>query len=265
VKESWRSFLGKLDMTHLYTESDTLFALDADTGKLAWRFDAEHSIRHNAVALGSGRVYLIDRPLSEDDTAARRTGTKQTEPPAGRLLCLDSRTGNILWETRENIFGTLLVLSEKHGVVLMTYQPTSFRLDSELGGRMAAFQASDGRQLWSIEAKYKSRPVVNDDAIYAEPGKWNLLTGEPMPFEFSRSYGCGILAGASRMLVFRSATLGYVDLGSGGGTENFGGIRPGCWVNAIPAGGLVLMGDAASWCTCSYLNQATIALKPRGR
>ncbi len=26
---------------------------------------------------------------------------------------------------------------------------------------------------------------------------------------------------------------------------------------------LVLMPDAASWCTCSYLNQATCALKPR--
>lgn len=263
VKESWRSFLGKLDMTRLYTESDTLFALDAATGKLAWRFDAEHSIRHNAIALGSGRVYLIDRPLAEGDTAVRRTGMKPTEPPAGRLLCLDSRTGNILWETRDDIFGTLLVLSEKHGVVLMTYQPTSFRLDSEVGGRMAAFQASDGRRLWSIAAKYKSRPVVNDDAIYAEPGKWNLLTGEPMPFEFSRSYGCGILAGSTGMLVFRSATLGYVDLETNSGTVNFGGIRPGCWVNAIPAGGLVLMGDAASWCTCSYLNQATIALKPR--
>jgi hypothetical protein len=45
-------------------------------------------------------------------------------------------------------------------------------------------------------------------------------------------------------------------------TENYGGIRPGCWVNAIPAGGLLLMADAASWCTCSYLNQATIALQP---
>ena len=65
------------------------------------------------------------------------------------------------------------------------------------------------------------------------------------------------------MLVFRSATLGYVDLEGPARTENYGGIRPGCWVNAIPAGGLVLMADAASSCTCSYLNQATIALCPR--
>jgi hypothetical protein len=62
--------------------------------------------------------------------------------------------------------------------------------------------------------------------------------------------------------VYRSATIGYYDLEGKGKTENYGGIRPGCWINAIPAGGLVLLGDAASWCTCSYLNQATVALEP---
>jgi len=65
-----------------------------------------------------------------------------------------------------------------------------------------------------------------------------------------------------QMLVFRSATLGYFDLTGTRRTENYGGIRPGCWINAIPAGGLILMADAASWCTCSYLNQATCALQP---
>ena len=29
------------------------------------------------------------------------------------------------------------------------------------------------------------------------------------------------------------------------GTENYGGIRPSCWINAIPASGLVLVPDRA--------------------
>ena len=110
--------------------------------------------------------------------------------------------------------------------------------------------------------RYNSRPIINGTAIYAEPGKWNLLTGQTLPFTFSRSHGCGIFAACERLLVYRSATLAYRDLAGSGGTENYGGIRPGCWVNAIPAGGLVLMAEAASWCTCSYLNQAMIALEP---
>jgi hypothetical protein len=53
-----------------------------------------------------------------------------------------------------------------------------------------------------------------------------------------------------QMLVFHSATLGYFDLTGTRRTENYDGIRPGCWRNAI-------MADAASGCTCGYLNQAT--------
>ena len=114
---------------------------------------------------------------------------------------------------------------------------------------MAGYRASTGAKLWDIEAAYRSRPIINDAFIYAEPGdksaklpivptgKWDLLTGREAPFQFSRSYGCGILAGSKRLLVYRSATLGYYDLEGEEQTINYGGIRPGCWINAIPAGG----------------------------
>ena len=38
------------------------------------------------------------------------------------------------------------------------------------------------------------------------------------------------------LMLFRSATLGYLDLTRDAGVENFGGIRASCWFNAIPAG-----------------------------
>ncbi|HYT93633.1 MAG TPA: hypothetical protein VEL76_33250, partial [Gemmataceae bacterium] len=96
----------------------------------------------------------------------------------------------------------------------------------------------------------------------AQGGAWDLLTGEVRSFALKRSYGCGQLAGCARLMVFRSATLGYYDLERQKGTIDYGGIRPGCWINAIPAGGLVLVPDATSGCQCSYLNQAWIALQP---
>ncbi len=64
-------------------------------------------------------------------------------------------------------------------------------------------------------------------------------------------------------MLFRSATLGYYDLEQQKGTISYGGIRPGCWINAIPAGGVVLVPDASALCKCSYLNQAWIALAPQ--
>ncbi|MEZ5948633.1 MAG: hypothetical protein R3C12_05315 [Planctomycetaceae bacterium] len=53
--------------------------------------------------------------------------------------------------------------------------------------------------------------MINDRTIYAQGGAWDLLTGYELPFEFKRSYGCGVLAGSKHTMVFRSATLRYFD------------------------------------------------------
>ena len=251
---------GRSEMSTQFTESMLLFAMDAKTGRLKWTYRPEQSIRNNAIAVGHGRVYLIDRQLASKDDARR--GDKNAKHEPGALVALDMETGQPQWKADEGIYGTMLALSEEHDVLLVAYQNTRFKLDSEIGGRMAAFRASDGEPLWDIEAQYGSRPIINDQTIYAQPGAWDLLSGQQKDFKFERSYGCGILAGSRNLLVYRSATLGYTDLLHNSGNRNYGGIRPGCWINVIPAGGLVLMPDATDRCTCSYLIKASIALQP---
>jgi len=247
------------DMQRLLTESGGFFAMDAKTGRLKWHYQAQHSLRHNAIALAGGKVFLIDRPLALFDRQ-KRSATK--DHPTGLLVALDGESGKPLWQRSEDVYGTTLAVSEKHHVLLMSYQPTRFRLDSERGGRMRGYSTEDGRKLWEVEADYQSRLMINDRTIYAQGGAWDLLSGEPVPFDFRRSYGCGILASGAHMLLFRSATLGYYDLSGAQRTENFGGIRPGCWINALPVGGMVLVPDATAGCRCSYLNTAWFALQP---
>jgi outer membrane protein assembly factor BamB len=250
---------GKADMSQLHTESVALFALDALSGKPKWTYRAKHSIRHNAIAIGGGRVYLIDRPAAAKDLL---DGDKTKEHPSGELVVLDAATGVERWRRAENVYGTVLAFSAAHDVLLMSYQPTRFKLPSEIGGRLAAFRASSGERLWDVEANYVTRPLINGRTIYTQGASLDLLTGAKQPFLAKRSYGCGQLAGATNLLTFRSATLGYYDLLSPKGVIDYGGVRPGCWINAIPAGGLVLVPDATSGCQCSYLNQAWIALQP---
>ncbi len=281
-----KSFSPRWDTSRIFTESMLFFAMDAKTGKLKWTYTPEHSIRPSAIAIGDGRVYLIDRPTAPIDElgfdedkarakARRRAATggngeaeefrRLAEHKTGWLIALDVATGKVLWKNDKEIFGTMLALSSKHDVLVMAYQarhkPHQWR-KSELGDRMAGIRPGNGTRLWDVMTSYESRPILNDRTIYAQPGAWDLLSGRQLPFQFTRSYGCGIPVGSRNMLVFRSATLGYFDLTGARRTENYGGIRPGCWINAIPAGGLILMADAASWCTCSYLNQATCALQP---
>ncbi len=218
---------------------------------------------------------LFNPPRVDPETGRRATtiGTREgrkvgwiTGYGNGRLVALNQETGKVAWQTDKDVFGTMLAVDTAHDLLLMSYQPAhQATRRSEPGNRMAAFRARDGRRLWDVPAEYESRPIINGRTIYAEPGAWDLLTGKRLPVKFTRSYGCGIPIASQKLLLFRSATLGYCNLPDLSTVKNYGGIRPGCWIPVIPAGGLVLMPDAASWCTCSYLNQATCALKPRAR
>jgi hypothetical protein len=130
---------------------------------------------------------------------------------------------------------------------------------------LTGFNAIDGSRLWDAKGKYVSRPIINDDVIYTQPYAYNLLTGARDPeFEVKdrQPGGCGPMSGSTNLLLYRSGVLGYTDLLNNTGTQNYGPIRPGCWINAITAGGMVLMPDATDRCTCSYLMKASMALIP---
>lgn len=251
------------DMNQQLTESSTLFALDPQSGELRWRYDAKDSIRHNAIAIGDEQVFLIDRKLANFDRKKETKGVEK-EHAVGVLVALDAKTGEEKWRNENQIDGTTLSLAPEYKRLLMSYQPTRFALESEVGGRLTVFSTDRGEMTWTKGVNYSSRPLINDYTIYAQGGAWDLLSGEERPFNFSRSYGCGVLAGSRHMMVYRSATLGYFDLLKNEKTENYGGMRPGCWINALPAGGLVLVPDASAGCACSYLNQSWIALEPVG-
>ena len=260
-------------LSKLFTESVSLFAIDIKTGKLKWSYRPKHSIRNNTLAIGNGNIFLIDRPIVAADHVSipRRNGRhlpviKPKEQPDGTLLALSSETGEPRWTQSNDIFGTQLAVSEQHNVVLMNYQAvrhTFFKLPSEIGGRISAMDATTGERLWDVKADYKTRPLINDNVVYAQGGAWNLKTGKPVPFDFNRSYGCGQISASAHLMLFRSGTLGYLDLSRKAGTENYGGIRTSCWINAIPAGGLVLVPDGSSKCQCSYQMQAWFALRER--
>jgi outer membrane protein assembly factor BamB len=257
-------------MKQQFSESTAFFAIDIDSGKLLWHRDARDSIRNNSIAIGGGKVFLIDRELAVDDLLSRapaRRGEKPKEPPqghrTGELLALDAKTGKQAWYSIDEIYGTTVSYSAKHDVLLMCYQPTRFKLPSEVGGKITAFRASTGERLWDAKASYNTRPLINDRTIVAFPTAIDLLTGKGAPFTMAKSYGCGQISGSKNLLMFRSGTLGYLDASRDAGTENFGGIRPGCWINALPVGGLVLVPDASAGCSCSYQNRSWVALQGR--
>jgi outer membrane protein assembly factor BamB len=238
-----------------------VFCLGKD-GKPLWTHAANGTVGNNALSMDGTRVYLIDGVSPDEAAKARRRG--RTLQAGAALVALDAATGKPVWRTREGVKGrTELWLS---GDVLLATD----------GKGMTGYLAASGRQLYSREATLRRFPVVGDATIYAEPVAYDLRTGEPKerdnPFanekarwQFRRSYGCGAIAGGPNVLLFRSGTLGIYDLAGDGGVHNFGGVRAGCYVNAIATNGLVLSPPADAACTCSYSFRTTVALAPAAK
>jgi outer membrane protein assembly factor BamB len=142
--------------------------------------------------------------------------------------------------------------------------------------RLVALSADQGYQKWAKDANYKGRPIVIGDKVLAEPWSFNLQTGDQLtrvhpttgqkvPWSLMRTgHHCGILTGCeSGLLMFRSGDTAFYDLESDSGTNHFSGHRLGCWINAIPANGLVMIPEASAGCVCQFSIASTIVLEPR--
>ena len=65
------------------------------------------------------------------------------------------------------------------------------------------------------------------------------------------------------MLMFRSGFTGFYDLEADAGTRHFAGHRLGCWINAIPTNGVVVIPEASAGCVCMFSIASTIVMEPR--
>ncbi|MCH5376519.1 MAG: malectin, partial [Planctomycetes bacterium] len=143
--------------------------------------------------------------------------------------------------------------------------------------RLLVLDAADGKRLWATDANYRHRPIIVESEIVAEPWAFDLhsgqqkmrenpLTGEETAWQFSRpGHHCGPITATPNMLFFRSGDTGYYDLYSDSGTSHFAGHRLGCWVNAIPGNGLLMIPEASAGCVCQFSIASTVVLEPRAQ
>jgi hypothetical protein len=75
--------------------------------------------------------------------------------------------------------------------------------------------------------------------------------------------GCGALSASQHSAFYRAGTASYANLDESANRDLTGVTRPGCWLNMLPAGGLVLAPESSAGCTCAqYSVQTSLALRP---
>ena len=265
--------------------SKMLVAMDRRTGKILWKRDAEYSLRNNTIAAAAGKVFYIDGISAAKVAYFKRRGINFEQE---RTICaLDARTGETLWKTNDSIFSTWLAYSAEHDVLLQASSRSKDRAADEPDRGMAAYRGSDGKVLWRIDDSYKGPPIIYHDwvitqntggeakkgkePVAAEAKVFDLLTGktvmrehpltgQTIPWTWLRVHGCNTAVASENLLTFRSASGAFVDLTKGQGTASIGGFRSGCSSNLIVANGVLNAPDYTRTCTCSYQNQASLAL-----
>ncbi|MFQ5806749.1 MAG: PQQ-binding-like beta-propeller repeat protein [Phycisphaerae bacterium] len=256
--------------------SDYLFAMNRKTGETLWVYQSGLVI-NSTITVGGGRMYFVESYTPEALANERgRLPLKTIFGPGEQyLVALDMRTGNVEYK-REIDVGRLqevCYLAYADGILLFS---GSKRTDRTVHYHYYAFDARTGEVRWAADhdsglpsagghGEYNRHPTIVGDRVYAWPYAYRLKTGERIEdWKFSRhGHGCGGISASDTSLFWRGWNPWMYDLTPGGGPVRLTAVtRPGCWINIIPAGGLVLIPEASSGCTCPLSLQTSMAFSP---
>ncbi|HQO34378.1 MAG TPA: methyltransferase domain-containing protein [bacterium] len=257
--------------------SDYLFSLDRFSGKNLWTYK-NGVILNSCLAIGDGHLHFVENrgSAARSDTDGRMS---IQEFCAGEtyLVALNLKTGEKVWEKRfEFPFEQIMYLSFADHVLLSV---GSFNVGNHVHYGLFTFDAKTGELKWN--QKYDSgdgiggshgeqwqHPVIIGNMIYSKPYAYNLHTGEKNSFYLDRGgNGCGTISGCNAYLFARGRNPRIYPAGnertSGEPLTNI--TRPGCFINIIPAGGMVLIPESSSGCTCAFSLQTSLALISKNR
>lgn len=261
--------------------SDALFARDRHTGQELWTHTPQEGVIINpTIAVGGGRMYCVEstNPRSRD-YADGRVKLDVLLGQGAKLVALDVRTGKPIWQ-REAPFAALqhiIFLSYAKETVVVT---GSKNVQVEGKGRVRydlhAFDAATGEVLWQNtqtpipdhilqggHGEQVQHPAIVGETIYNTGFACHLRTGEAIEgWKWQKSGHCGTLTASAQCAFSRYAQPRMFDLQTGQYTVLSQATRSGCWVNILPAGGLILIPESTAGCICGYPLQTSLALSP---
>jgi outer membrane protein assembly factor BamB len=217
-----------------------------------------------------------------------------------QLIAIDAKTGKIVYRRGvdvSNCGGTWLRAkgrnygSKRHynpyvntgmyvhdGVVVISSEGRSdkgwgmWNSDSYDARATTAYDAEDGKLMWYKFTNHRTRPVIINDTIHAEPWAFDLrtgakqtrkhpITGEDADWAWCRAdKQCGIFSASSNFLFGRNKGFGYHDLVKDDGLYTFWHSRSNCRVDHVSGGGLMIKPPQAIYCQCQWSLPFTVAM-----
>ena len=248
--------------------SENLFALDKDSGNVAWSY-SKGVIINSTITIGDDRVYfVVSRNAKVKASSSRRVRMHELWQDQF-LVALDANSGRNLWERPLETVPGLAAFYGAYGsgtlVLVSSGGPNKFYV--------YAHNVSNGEARWHTsldwskpnKAGHMSTPAIINDTLVVRPWVLDLTTGErrkPLAIAMPMANGgCGSYAATTNVLLYRNNGLTMWDQTSGK-VSTWDRLRPDCWISAVPACGMVLAAEGGGGCSCGGWMQTTVGFMP---
>jgi len=102
-----------------------------------------------------------------------------------------------------------------------------------------------------------------DDRVYVEPTGVSLADGAVLDHSFGPRSGCTTVVGAKNNLFFRGINRCLTQWSLESRTASaWSRLRPSCWLNMLPAQGMMLLPEGGAGCSCGGWIETSIGLLP---
>lgn len=119
-----------------------IYALDANTGQLLWKYQTKKQITHSNPVFAEGKVFIGD--------------------DSGSVYAIDAKEGKLIWQQQLEAYQIHSSPAYEKGVIFVgteTQDESGGR--SDRGSYLYALDAKDGKVLWRFESDWRSNTMPN--------------------------------------------------------------------------------------------------------
>ena len=256
--------------------SDALFAMDRRTGRVLWKHVSKKGVIMNPAIAASDKFvcYVESANPATRKVASGRVPVADLVKEGADLVALDAGTGKVVWRRYIDVksLRNAIYLSYSRGTVVVS---GVFPVGGNARYNLWVFNDSDGKPLWNLaqpdnvrmtgHGEHEQHPAIIGDIVYTNPLSYNLRTGKKgSGWRWKQGgHGCGTISTSAKYMFNRGGQPMVTEIATGKQQRLTEVTRPGCWINIVPAGGLVLIPEGSSHCGCAYAVQTSLGLAPK--